>query len=323
MVGLDQSDEAIQAGRRLIDSLGVSDIELKVGSAEQLAFDDDTFDTVFCQLGLDVCAEPASVLREVVRVLKPGGRLAMLTLGSREKNQFLTLPYDALRAADRPVPSLDAHFQIRTATNLESLMQVAGLVDARCQTVGIMLDIANSKSLWDVAASVTGWSPDEYEHVREGLDRACATVASGAKVSMEMLLSLAVKPIDPSEAARPRSFDSLVATTRSRIREVTPFEARRNARENDVVFLDVREEDELDAGTLPKAMHLPRGLLEIQASQQLPNPERSIIVYSASGRRSALAALRLQELGYKNVWSLYGGFRAWQGNAYPVEPRVG
>jgi rhodanese-related sulfurtransferase/phospholipid N-methyltransferase len=320
VIGVDQSEKALQTARRLVESAGVSEIELQVGRAEALEFPGETFDAVFCQLGLEMCESPARVLDEIVRVLKPGGRLVVMTLGARERNRFLTLPYEALCAAERPVTSpvapIDRYFQIGAPETLESLFQGAGLLEVRCQAVGVMLEVTNPESLWQVASSFTGWPAGEYALASGYLQRA---LQGAAKLSMEVVLGLAVKPIDPSQAARPRSFDDLVSSARLRVREITPFEARRAARAKGTIFLDIREQDELAAGTLPSAVHVPRGLLEVLAPERLPDPLTGIIVYSEDGRRSALAALRLQDLGYQNVWNLHGGFRAWKGSAYPVD----
>lgn len=316
VIGVDRSEEALRAARSLVASAGVAEIELQVGQAEALDFADATFDVVFCQLGLEMCESPARVLDEITRVLKPGGRMVVMALGTRERNRFLTLPYEALAAASRPISAIDSYFQIGAPETLDALFQGAGLVEVRCQAVGVMLEVTNPESLWQVAASFTGWPEGEYASASAYLERALKDTTT---LSMEVVLGLAVKPVDPDQAARPRSFDDLVSSARLRVREITPFEARRAARTKSTVFLDVREQEELAAGTLPSAVHVPRGLLELQAGERLPDLLTGIIVYSEDGRRSALAALRLQDLGYQNVWNLHGGFRAWKSSSYPID----
>ena len=78
------------------------------------------------------------------------------------------------------------------------------------------------------------------------------------------------------------------------------------------LFLDVREADEYDQGALPGALHLPRGLLELQVEGRVPDKDRKIIVYCAGGTRSALAAQALGQLGYSDVASMAGGFNKWK-----------
>ncbi|HEU5073975.1 MAG TPA: rhodanese-like domain-containing protein, partial [Polyangiaceae bacterium] len=84
-------------------------------------------------------------------------------------------------------------------------------------------------------------------------------------------------------------------------------------------LVDVREKDEFRAGYIPGALHLPRGFLEMQAEQKLPDKDREIVLYCAGGTRSAFAAKTLQELGYTKVHSANPGFVRWKDLKYPVE----
>jgi molybdopterin/thiamine biosynthesis adenylyltransferase/rhodanese-related sulfurtransferase len=78
-------------------------------------------------------------------------------------------------------------------------------------------------------------------------------------------------------------------------------------------FIDVREQDEVDQGLIPGAIHIPRGYLELRIEEAIPDKSAPIVVYCAGGTRSALAAKSLQDLGYTDVESLAGGFTAWKG----------
>jgi molybdopterin/thiamine biosynthesis adenylyltransferase/rhodanese-related sulfurtransferase len=85
------------------------------------------------------------------------------------------------------------------------------------------------------------------------------------------------------------------------------------------LLVDVREKDEFKAGFIPGAVHVPRGFLEMQAEQKLPDKAAEIVVYCAGGTRSAFAAKTLTDLGYTNVWSANPGFVRWKDLRYPVE----
>jgi sulfur-carrier protein adenylyltransferase/sulfurtransferase len=85
------------------------------------------------------------------------------------------------------------------------------------------------------------------------------------------------------------------------------------------VLVDVREKDEFRQGFIPGALHLPRGFLEMQAEQKLPDKDAEIIVYCAGGTRSAFAAKSLTELGYSNVTSANPGFVRWKDLKFPVD----
>lgn len=87
----------------------------------------------------------------------------------------------------------------------------------------------------------------------------------------------------------------------------------------DTVILDVRDDTERrQNGEIPGSVHASRGLLEFHADPESPMhvpalaPSKRVIIYCASGGRSALAARTLQEMGYSNVASLAGGFAAWE-----------
>lgn len=83
-------------------------------------------------------------------------------------------------------------------------------------------------------------------------------------------------------------------------------------------LVDVREESEWDAGHLPGAEHLSRGILERDAERRFPDPDETIVLYCGGGYRSALAADNLQQMGFTNVVSMDGGFKGWVGAGLPV-----
>src|SRR5206468_3501896 len=78
------------------------------------------------------------------------------------------------------------------------------------------------------------------------------------------------------------------------------------------VALDVREPDEYEQGALPGAVHIARGQLETNIENKVVDRDAPIVVYCASGARSAFAADTLQQLGYSDVVSMAGGFNRWK-----------
>ena len=87
--------------------------------------------------------------------------------------------------------------------------------------------------------------------------------------------------------------------------------------------IDVREQDEVDQGTIPGAIHIPRGYLELRVEQAVPDKDTPVVLYCAGGTRSLLAAKSLQDLGYTDVASLAGGFNGWKSAGAPwTTPRV-
>ena len=106
------------------------------------------------------------------------------------------------------------------------------------------------------------------------------------------------------------TYAEVVAQAKRQIREVSGTEA--TVRLGQAVFIDCRELDEYEAGTIPGSIHIPRGLLEGNVATLVPDTGTEVILYCAAGSRSALAALTLQEMGYTNVASLAAGFDSWK-----------
>ena len=111
----------------------------------------------------------------------------------------------------------------------------------------------------------------------------------------------------------------LVATAKTRIQEVAVTEAEQAIRAADHV-LDVREADEFAAGHIPGAIHMSRGMLEFKLSNapEFQLRDLKIVLYCKTSGRAALAACALQDMGYRNVTSIAGGFDAWVAAAKPV-----
>ncbi len=85
------------------------------------------------------------------------------------------------------------------------------------------------------------------------------------------------------------------------------------------VLIDVREDNEFDAGHAAGARHMSRGIIERDIVQAFPDKSTELVLYCGGGFRSALAAEMLQKMGYTNVWSMYGGWQAWKDADAPVE----
>jgi sulfur-carrier protein adenylyltransferase/sulfurtransferase len=119
------------------------------------------------------------------------------------------------------------------------------------------------------------------------------------------------------------SYRELLQQVKSEISEIDATRARDVIDGGEPVVVDVREQDEWDEGHIPGAVHIPRGHLESRIERAAPDPSRPVIVYCASGSRSAFAAKTLEEFGYEEVVSLAGGFTDWKRNGFPVELNAG
>ncbi|MFN0066084.1 MAG: rhodanese-like domain-containing protein [Limisphaerales bacterium] len=114
-------------------------------------------------------------------------------------------------------------------------------------------------------------------------------------------------------------FLKLVTGAKARIHEVTPDEARaRLAANPKAVLLDVREDHEWQAGHAVEATHLGKGVLERDLEKLVPDPAAEIIMYCGGGFRSALTCDAAQRMGYTNVHSLAGGYKALVTAGWPI-----
>lgn len=98
------------------------------------------------------------------------------------------------------------------------------------------------------------------------------------------------------------------------------LETAKRAYDNGAILLDVREVEEWRQGHIDGAVHIPRGMLEFQAPKEtrLGDKNVPVITYCSAGARSALAAERLQQMGWRDVTTLTAGYRGWESAGYPV-----
>ncbi len=113
-------------------------------------------------------------------------------------------------------------------------------------------------------------------------------------------------------------FEKLVAEAKKNIREISPADAAAKSQSGEAVIVDVREKDEWDEEHIPNATHLSRGTIELDIEEKVPDLNALIVCHCGGGGRSALAAESLQNMGYKNVRSMAGGFKAWKASGLPT-----
>lgn len=112
--------------------------------------------------------------------------------------------------------------------------------------------------------------------------------------------------------AHSEKFQKLADDAKANIKEIPIKEFKALHRENLPVLIDVREESEWNTSHIPEAIHLSRGVIELKIEAAVPDLDAPIVCYCGGGNRSALVAESLQKLGYTNVRSLIGGFKAWE-----------
>ena len=106
-------------------------------------------------------------------------------------------------------------------------------------------------------------------------------------------------------------FLKLVNDAKARVHEITLAQARERLKQNPkAILMDVREDHEWQKGHAAEAMHLGKGILERDLEKLFPDPATEIIMYCGGGFRSALTCDAAQKMGYRNVHSLSGGYKA-------------
>jgi molybdopterin/thiamine biosynthesis adenylyltransferase/rhodanese-related sulfurtransferase len=116
-----------------------------------------------------------------------------------------------------------------------------------------------------------------------------------------------------------KTYQQIMDEARRSVPEVSPddVKARLDNGKNGIL-LDVREKEEVRQGYIPGALSIPRGFLEMQVEEKVPDKSTPIVAYCAGGTRSLLAGRILKELGYANVVSMRGGFTGWKNKGLPV-----
>ena len=122
----------------------------------------------------------------------------------------------------------------------------------------------------------------------------------------------------------------IMRQARQRVPEWTPSQVREaladgqdGAGDQEVVLVDVREKLEWNEGHIPGAIHVPRGYLELQIEEAVPDKSKTVVLYCAGGVRSLMAGQTLKQMGYSNPISISGGFGQWKNNGFPfVQPRT-
>ncbi|MGH9804503.1 MAG: rhodanese-like domain-containing protein [Candidatus Acidiferrales bacterium] len=117
-----------------------------------------------------------------------------------------------------------------------------------------------------------------------------------------------------------QKFLAIVEEARAKIQELSIEQVKQQVEAREPMrLIDVREGEEYARGHLPGAEPLCKGIIERDIEKLVPDPETPVVLYCGGGFRSALAAENLLRMGYKKVWSMWGGWRAWTEAGFPVE----
>jgi SAM-dependent methyltransferase len=148
---------AIAAARA--DALGLTNVSTRVLDLESIEQPDDVYDVVLCREGLMFATDPARAAREIRRVLRPGGRVALAVWGPRERNPWLGVVFDAVSAQiGRPVPppGIPGPFSLADSAGLAGLLSDTGLADVVVSELPVPLRAASFAEWWGRTSALAG-----------------------------------------------------------------------------------------------------------------------------------------------------------------------
>lgn len=186
---------------------GLGNTTTRVLDLEAIAEPDDAFDVVLCRDGLQFAVEPARAVREIARITRPGGRIALAVWGPRTRNPWLGTVLDAASAQLQrpfPPPGMPGPFALEDAGEVGAIMRAAGFVDVAITELSVPMQAASFEEWWrrtsglaGPLSSVLAMLPQDAAEALQARARAAAvpfTTAEGLMFDGVALVASATKP---------------------------------------------------------------------------------------------------------------------------------
>lgn len=340
IVGVDISPRMCEVGNAKAHGRGFPNVSFQCMDAEKLTFPDESFDHAFCKWGLMFFPDCNKHLKETLRVLRPGGRYAVMVLGSPSRNKFLDVAaqvswrYDKSIFAGFGANEGPSAYRFAEEGALEAALLSAGFSAVRARRLLVMITCENADRYWELLINGNGrysytinrQPPEVREAIAREVKRAVEHYqADGIRLPLEVVVGLGQKPHARGDVAQiqqealpPVSPEELYRREAEGITALTPEQAQA-ARSQGAVIVDVRSSKDFEASHVAGALNAPRGRLERVIADLVRQARTPVVVYGSDTAQGAFAARTLVDMGYLAIYNLHGGFSAWQGAQLAVE----
>ncbi len=182
VLATDISSNILEYAKQMARQAGVSNMETKVMDGENLTIEDETFDAVISRVGLIYFPDQQRALKEMLRVLKPGGKMAAIVYSTPEKNKFFSVPVSIIRNRAKlppPLPGQPGPFSLGAEGIIEKVFLQAGFINVKAEIVDSPLLLPSAKecvqfekeSFGALHQMMSGLSATEKESVWEEIER--------------------------------------------------------------------------------------------------------------------------------------------------------
>jgi ubiquinone/menaquinone biosynthesis C-methylase UbiE/rhodanese-related sulfurtransferase len=338
IVGIDIAPQMVEVANQKVQKRGFANVGFEVMDAENMSFKPSTFDAAIAKWALVSMPDSHRALKEILRVLKPGGRLSAIVFGRTEASAFITV---GARAAFKHMASLvtgeaegPTDFQFGGEGALEAAFNTAGFVNVKSRRLALIISCKDGEAYWNLLLNGAGNLSYKINNAPPGLKEAVHREVvqaverylspDGIRLPLEVVLGYGERPGREIEAPRAppkvRSLEEILEEEAKDVAEITPQDAAKLLRDHSVAFVDVRRASRYAEAHLPRALSTPRGEMEAVIDKHvLPQATRQVVVYDEDGRSARLAARSLAEMGYRSAVALSGGFQGWIAAKLPTQ----
>jgi SAM-dependent methyltransferase len=207
VLATDISSNILEYALKMAEQNGISNIKIKVMDGENLSLEDETFDAVISRVGLIYFPDQQRALKEMLRVLKPGGKIAAIVYSTPEKNKFFSIPVSIIRNRAKlppPLPGQPGPFSLGAEGIIEKAFEQAGFINVKSELVDSPLQLSSAseclrfekESFGALHQMMSNLSNEEREAIWEEIERELQTFESekGFSGPCEMVVAVGEKP---------------------------------------------------------------------------------------------------------------------------------